>query len=175
MGGAKGAPGEEGILQDGAAAQQWVAERAGCRPSDVVLMGRSLGGGVAVNLAAEHGARGLVLQNTFTSLPDVAARIYRWLPVRRLMKNRYDSLGKISRYAGPLLASHGRGDGLVPLILGRQLFDAAAGPKEFFTHDGDHNSPEPPEYYRTLDRFLRSLPPIEPVRGLTIDTPARAD
>jgi fermentation-respiration switch protein FrsA (DUF1100 family) len=154
----EGLPQEKGILEDGTAAQLWLAERTGKRPEEIVLMGRSLGGAVAVDLAARHGARGLIVQNTFTSLPDAAARIYPWAPVRWLMRNRYDSINKISRYHGPLLASHGTSDTLVPYDLGRKLFDTAPGRKEFFTiTGGDHNQAEAREYYEALDRWLDSL------------------
>ena len=156
----EGSPLEAGILADGDAAQRWLAERTGKRLDEIVLMGRSLGGGVSVHLAVENGARGLILQNTFTSMPDAAARLYPWAPVRLLMKNRYDSLSIIGRYGGPILASHGTADELVPNELGRKLFDAAPGTrKEFFAIEGaDHNSPEPREYYLALDRWLGELP-----------------
>jgi fermentation-respiration switch protein FrsA (DUF1100 family) len=155
-----GSPFEKGILEDGDAAQRWLAERAGCRMNEVVLMGRSLGGAVAVDLATRNGARGIVLQNTFTSMPDVAAGHYPWAPVRWLMRNRYDSLCKISGYRGPILASHGTADGLVPIEFGRRLFDAAPSERKEFVpiEGGDHNSPEPREYYLALDRWLESLP-----------------
>ena len=153
-----GKPAEKGILQDGEAAQKWLAERAGVKQQDVVLMGRSLGGGVVLHLAAENGARGVILQNTFSSLTDAAAHIYPFLPVRLLMRNRYDSLSRISRYSGPLLQSHGTADRVVPFAHGRKLFAAAAGRKEFFEIDaGDHNDPEPELYVATLHRFLDSL------------------
>jgi uncharacterized protein len=155
----EGSPIEQGILEDGDAAHRWLAERTGKQLKEIVLMGRSLGGGVVVHLADQNGARGLILQNTFTSLPDAAARMYPWAPVRWLMRNRYESLGKIVGYDGPLLSSHGSGDELVPYELGRQLFDAAPSRhKVFFTIDGgNHNSPEPREYYLALDRWIEAL------------------
>jgi fermentation-respiration switch protein FrsA (DUF1100 family) len=122
-------------------------------------MGRSLGGGVALHVAAEKGARGVVLQNTFTSLPETAAHHYPWAPVRLLMRNRYDSLAKIGRYPGPILQSHGTADRIVPLAIGRKLFAAAPGPKEFFEIPaGDHNDPEPAHYDAALHKFFDSLP-----------------
>jgi fermentation-respiration switch protein FrsA (DUF1100 family) len=156
----EGAPGEQGILEDGHAAQMWLAERLNLKPADIVLMGRSLGGGVAVDLAANNGARGLILQSTFTSLPDAAACLYPWAPVRWLMKNRYDSLSKIGRYLGSVLMSHGADDDLVPCDLGRKLFDAVPGSKRFIELSGGHNDEESPEYYEALDEFLISLPPL---------------
>ena len=127
-------------------------------------MGRSLGTGVAVDLAVNNGARGVILQNAPTSMPDAAARIYWFMPVHLLMKNRYDSLSKIGRYHGPLLSSHGTADTLVPFDLGRKLFDAAPGSqKTFFTIEGGgHNDPEPPAYDAALDEYLASLPRENP-------------
>jgi fermentation-respiration switch protein FrsA (DUF1100 family) len=156
----EGSPSETGILADGDAAQQWLARRIGGTPADVVLMGRSLGGGVAVDLAAKNGAHGLILQNTPSSMPDAAAYRYWFAPVHWLMKNRYDSLSKIGSYLGPLLLSHGNADTLVPIELGRKLFDASKSEnKRFFSVEGGgHNDSEPPEYDAVLDDFLNSLP-----------------
>ncbi len=157
----EGAPMEPGVLADGHAAQKWLAERMGLSPAEIVLMGRSLGGAVAVDLAVKNGARALVLQNMPTSMPDAAANIYWFLPVRWVMKNRYDSMSKIERYAGPLLHSHGTADDLVPFEMGRRLFAAAAGKqKRFFEIEGGgHNDQEPPQYDDVLDEFLESLSP----------------
>ena len=155
----EGKPAEKGILEDADAAQEWLAKRAGIEKKDVVLMGRSLGGGIALHLAAENGARGVILQNTFTSLHDAAASHYPWVPVRLLMKNRYDSLSRISRYSGPLFISHGTADRIVPFAHGQKLFAAATGPKEFFEiAGGDHNDSEPEHYLPALHKFLDSLP-----------------
>jgi fermentation-respiration switch protein FrsA (DUF1100 family) len=91
----EGTPHEWGLLEDARAARAWLAQRCGVAERDIVLMGRSLGGGVAVDLAAQDGARGLVLASTFTSLPDAAAEHAPWASPRLLMSNRYDSLAKI--------------------------------------------------------------------------------
>src|SRR5262249_35075603 len=98
----EGTPNEEGILADARAARKWLAERAKVREQDIVIVGHSLGGGVAVDLAAKDGARGLVLESTFSSLPDAAAGQFPLLPYRALMHNRLDSASKISNYHGPL-------------------------------------------------------------------------
>lgn len=154
-----GRPTEQGLLRDGRAARAWLARRAGIAEPRIVLMGRSLGGGVAVDLAAADGARGLVLESTFTSIPEMAAVHYPWLPMRSLIRNRFDSLAKIGRYHGPLLASHGNSDRVVPYEMGKRLFAAANEPKTFFTVEGgDHNDPQPPGYYRQLVEFLDALP-----------------
>lgn len=151
-----GKPFEQGVIEDGMAAQRWLAERTGRQPDEVVLIGRSLGGAVAVACAAELGAEALVLQSTFSRLTDAASHHFPWLPVRLLMRNRYDSLARIQQYDGPLFASHGRPDRVVPFELGRSLFDASPSTtKEFFEiADRGHNEPQPREYYDALAAFL---------------------
>ena len=155
----QGSPSEAGLLLDARAARKWLAQRAGVSEREIVVMGRSLGGAVAVDLAAQDGARALVLESTFTSLPDVGAYHYPWLPVRLLMHTRFDSRAKIGYYHGPLLQSHGTGDTIVPYEIGRRLFDAANEPKRFVTiPEGDHNDLPNRECYQTLTEFLDGLP-----------------
>jgi len=153
-----GSPSEAGILDDARAARAWLAKRTGVREEEIVLWGFSMGGGVAVDLAARDGARGLVLQSTFTSLPEAAAVHYPWLPVRWLMKNRLDSAAKIGQYRGPLLQTHGTADEVVPYALGEQLFALANDPKRFVTIEGgEHNNPPDGEFYAALEGFLAGI------------------
>ena len=156
----EGSPDEAGILRDARAARAWLAKRTGIDERQIVQFGESLGGGVAVDLAAADGARGLILVSTFTTLPDAAAAHFPWLPVRLVMRTRLDSLSKIGRYHGPLLEMHGDADRVVPFALGRRLFAAANEPKQFVEiANGDHNDPLPSEFLQALDRFLDRLPP----------------
>jgi fermentation-respiration switch protein FrsA (DUF1100 family) len=162
FGRSEGSPSEKGVLADARAARAWLAQRAGVAEPDIVLWGESLGGGVAVDLAARDGARGLILESTFTSLPDLAAYHYRWLPVRWLMRSRLDSLSLIGRYRGPLLWSHGDADEIVPYTNGLRLFEAANEPKEAVTFPGGrHNGPPHPEdraeFRAALERFIARL------------------
>ncbi|HEY2761113.1 MAG TPA: alpha/beta hydrolase [Pirellulales bacterium] len=153
-----GQPTEAGILADGRAARTWLAKRAGVPESEIVLMGESLGGAVAVQLASETTARGLVLENTFSSAPDVAAFHYPWLPVK-MMRTKLDSASAIGKYHGPLLQVHGDADTIVPIRLGQKLFEAANEPKQFVViHGGDHNDPRTRQFFTTLDQFLDQLP-----------------
>lgn len=152
----EGRPDEAGCIADGRTAQQWLANKVGVQPNQIVLMGRSLGGGVAVAVAAEAGAQALILENTFPSIVDVAARHFPWLPVRWLMHNRYDSIGRIARFNGPLFQIHGDSDDLVPKQLGQQLFDASPSRNKRFTAilGRGHNDPWPVSYYKELAAFL---------------------
>lgn len=154
-----GKPSQMGILADARAARKWLAERASVPESEIILMGRSLGGAVAVDLAAKDGARGLILASTFTSLPDVASHHFRWLPTHFWMTHRLNSLKKIRDYHGPLLASHGDHDEVIPIELGRELFEAAPGPKKFVViPNGTHNSQMTEDYRTQFEAFIQSLP-----------------
>ncbi len=147
----------ENILCDARAARAWLVERASTPPQQIVLMGESLGGAVAVDLAAADGARGLILDSTFSSLPEVAAFHYPWAPTS-LMHTRLDSAAKIANYRGPLIQFHGNRDRTIPIKFGRRLFDAANEPKQFIVMEGhDHNDARPAEFFTSLDRFLAEL------------------
>lgn len=157
----EGKPDELGILRDARAARRWLSRHTGVAEPDIVLMGRSLGGAVAVDLAAEDGARGLVLASTFSSLPDVAAHHMPWLLPRWNMTQRLNSADKIARYKGPLLQTHGDADRVVPIQSARKLFDAAREPKQFLVIPGaDHNDPQNEASHEMLEQFLDALPPV---------------
>ncbi len=154
----EGKPDEPGVLSDARAARTWLAQKAGVAENRIVLMGESLGGAVAVDLAMQ-GARALILENTFSSVPDVAAHYYPWLPVRLVMQTRFDSAAKIPSYHGPLFQSHGDRDSIIPLRFAKRLFDAANEPKQFLlVEGGDHNDLRPPQYYDRLKKFLEGTP-----------------
>ena len=155
----KGEPTEEGVLADTRSARAWLAKRTNTKERDIVLVGASLGGGVMVDLAANDGARGLVLENTFTSLPDVASKHFWYLPTHSIMSTRLNSLAEISNYKGPLLQTHGDADDIVPYELGKKLFDAANEPKQFVKiPGGNHNDHPTPTYIAALETWLTNLP-----------------
>jgi fermentation-respiration switch protein FrsA (DUF1100 family) len=125
-------------------------------PERIILYGGSLGGGVAVDLAArKQKYHAVILVKTFTSLPDVGRRQFPWLPVRWLMRNRMDNLSKIGKLKGPVFIAHGTADELVPFDHGKALFDAANEPKEFFEDICDHNSPFGEAFHTRLKAFIQ--------------------
>ncbi len=158
FGQSEGSPHEAGVLMDARAARDWLAQRAGIEGDEVVLLGCSLGTGVVVDLAARDGARGLVLQSPYTSLPDVAGGKVPFLPVHLVMRNRFESLKKIGQYRGPLLIGHGDSDPLIPVSMAQQLFEAAHEPKTLIIRQGgDHDRPIGEEFLERLDRFFDEL------------------
>lgn len=156
----EGKPFEDGILTDAEAAHVWLATRTDITPDSIVLWGRSLGGAVAVHLAARYGARGMILDRTFSSMVDVASSHYPWLPVRWMLRNRYPSVDRIRAYDGPLLQVHGQIDEVIPFQFGRKLFDAAPSvDKQFLVSETmTHNSRWPEHFYPALVDFINSLP-----------------
>lgn len=132
FGGNAGIPTETGLLADGAAALDFLAAD-GIAPGRLVLYGESLGSGVAVSLAAQCEAAGLILEAPFTSVAEVAQYHYSFVPASALIRDRFDSRAKIGHVRAPILVLHGERDRVVPVRFGRALFDAAPEPKEFWT------------------------------------------
>lgn len=153
-----GQPTENGILEDARAARLWLARRKQVAESSIVLIGQSLGGGVAIDLASKDGARGLIVASTFTSLPDIAQGIVPWLLPKWNMTQRLNSIDKIEHYHGPILIAHGDADKTIPFEHGKRLFEVANEPKRFVViPGGDHNDPIPESYQQELDAFLANL------------------
>lgn len=154
-----GTPNEQGVLDDSKAALDWLNEKTGTRPHDIILVGHSIGGGPACYLAAEFGAKVLVLQRTFSSLVDAAQCQYPFVPVSLLMRNRFESAELIKLYNGPLFQSHGTDDTVVRFRLGRKLFDCCpSGNKQFFVRElGGHFDPLPLAYWQELASFVNAV------------------
>jgi hypothetical protein len=139
-GGNGGSPSESGLLADGRAVRAAVAGRPDVDPGRIVYLGESLGTGVAVALALETAPLALILRSPFTSIADVAAHHYWFLPVRRLLWDRFDSRARIGYVRCPIAIVAGEQDRVVPIALSWRLFEAAPEPKTFVTVPGaDHN------------------------------------
>jgi hypothetical protein len=154
-----GRPSEAGTCLDAQAAHAWLRQR-GFAATNIIAYGESLGGGIAAELAVRERLAGLVLQSTFTSIPDVGAELFPWLPVRRLSRIRYDTLAKLPGLHLPVLVLHSRSDTLIPFHHGERLFAAANEPKLFWEIAGDHNDTLEAGRRRFLDgiqAFLRMI------------------
>jgi len=137
-GGSSGTPTEAGLLADAAAAYAFAVERY---PSErLVLWGESLGGAVAVAVAAEKPVGAVILETPFSSAADVAAADYWYVPVRLLMHDQFRSDLRIGLVKAPVLVMHGDRDRVVPLVLAERLYSLAKWPKRFVRFPGlGHN------------------------------------
>lgn len=150
-----GKPSEKGFYAAADAAYEWLIQTKGFSPDSILIYGGSLGGGVAVDLASRRPHRALIVAKTFTSIPEVGQSMYPWLPVRWVMRNRFDNLAKIGQCHRPLFIAHGTSDNLVPFRLAKELYEAANEPKHFVILEGrDHNDAHPPEMFQELRKFL---------------------
>ena len=152
----QGRPSEEGTYRDAQAAFQWLRHR-GFGGRQIIAYGESLGGGVAAELAIREELGGLILQNTFTCIPDIGAELFPWLPVRRLASIRYDTCSKLPRLKVPLLAMHSRADDLIPFRHCEKNFAAAHEPKLFWELDGSHNDAlgDGQKFSEGIEKFLQ--------------------
>lgn len=150
-----GRPTEAGCYLAGEAAYRWLTGERKVPADRVVLLGESLGGGVAVELATRHDHEALALMFTFTSLPAAARCHYPWVPCGALMANRFDNLSKIGRVRRPVFVAHGTADEVIPFRQGEELFAAANEPKRFLPIEGGtHNIGPDERFYAELRRFL---------------------
>lgn len=147
----------EGTLADARAARSTLGKLASIPDSEMLLMGDSLGGAIAVQLAAESAPRGLILQSSFSSLKEIAT-VHFGLMAAVVDTKTLDSATRIKAYSGPLFQSHGDRDGVIPFALGEKLFQSANEPKAFFTvRDAGHNNWLTPEYLEALSKFISKL------------------
>lgn len=128
--GSTGSISEQGLLIDGLAAFDWAKRQCEC---EIVLMGHSLGTGVAVHVAANRQAKALALFAPYSSIADVAADRFWFLPVRYLIKNPIHADKHIGKVTTPVLMVHGLLDTVIPIKFGKKLFDLANEPKTFIT------------------------------------------
>jgi len=162
--GSTGSPSERANVADAKLAYEALLA-AGVAPGEIVVYGESLGSGVAVQLAAAKPVAGIVLDAPYTSIVDVAAGAYPYLPVRPFLLDRYETLRHLPAVKAPLLVVHGEDDEVIPVAMGRAVYAAAKGPKEIVTFPGAGHSDH--HLYGSAEEIFRW---IESVDG----KPARA-
>jgi len=135
----KGQLSEKGTYLDAEAAWDYLVNNKNIDPETIVIFGRSLGGAVAVNLATVKAYRALIVESSFTSMPDIAANNFPWLPARWLCRYKYNSYKKIPTIKRPILIIHSPDDDLIPYKHGQKLFERANQPKRFLKISGLHN------------------------------------
>lgn len=155
-----GKPSEDGLYQDALAAHAYLTNRRGVRPERLILFGRSLGAAVAGTVAGQRPAAGLILESPFPSVAAMARAHYAGLPMHWLLSGRFPLNERLQRVSMPVLVIHGDRDDIVPIALGREVFDAAREPKSFFVIEGaDHNTTYQVggrAYFQRLKQFIQN-------------------
>lgn len=155
-----GEPSESKVYEDAESAWRYLTLQRKIAPKRIFIFGHSLGGAIAINLALYHpNGGGVIVENTFTSLMDIAERKYPYLPVDMLLNQRFDSIRKVRRLKIPLLVIHGTWDTHVPHQMGRRLFESAQQPKYLkLIEGGEHENCDlvaPLEYRAAVTEFVQ--------------------
>ncbi len=136
--GNKGSPTEKNLYKDAEAAIKWLNKK-NVNNNQIILYGESLGTGIAVEMAKKNNFNSIILESPFTSIENSAKIYYPYLPVKYLLKDRYDTISKIKMVESPIMIMHGEKDDVVPFSMGKELFEKANSPKQsYFTPDDDH-------------------------------------
>jgi uncharacterized protein len=156
-----GKPSEKGVCLDAEAAWQWIRDR-GFAPARIIPLGESLGGGVVCELATRKPVGAIILQSTFSSVPDLAAELMPWLPMRLLLTTRFNNHDKLKQVRVPVLVLHGRKDTIIPFHHAEKNYAAIPTRSKYFAElDGDHNDAmivSEKKYQEAVAEFLRKLP-----------------
>ncbi|WP_291321855.1 alpha/beta hydrolase [Desulfonatronospira sp.] len=149
----QGSPDEPGTYIDARAAWEYLVQEKGFDPDDIFVMGRSLGGAIAAYLGEKERPAGIILESTFTSIPDMGRDLMPFLPVKLLSRYSYDTLSRLQKFPSPVLIIHSPQDEIVPYRHGRTLYAEAGEPKYFLEIQGDHNS----GYMESRETYLNGL------------------
>lgn len=153
-----GVPSEQGLYADARATLDAINKK-GVPDKAMVFYGESMGTGVATQMATERQAAALILESPYTSVPDVGADRYPMVPVRLLLRDKYDSLSKIASVHMPLLLLHGEQDTVVPVKFGKKLFAAANEPKQaVYVPKAGHNDVYNAEVQQVILSYLAKIP-----------------
>ena len=156
----QGSPDEEGTYTDARAAWDYLVDTRGEASSRILIHGRSLGTAIAAWLAVDRDPAGLILESGFTSVPDVASRMYRFVPTAWLCRFRYATVDYVAKAACPVLVLHSPDDEMLPFDQSQGLYAAAPEPKRFVELTGGHNDAHLESgqvYLEALDSFAAEL------------------
>jgi len=157
FGKSRGHPSEAGLYADALAAWRELTEELSVPAERIIISGRSLGCAPATWLATQTEAAALVLETPFTSLADMAKKLYPWLPARLLVRTKFNNMNRVTRIQMPLLIITAENDAVTPQWMGRHLFRSADEPKQYRALSGGHNDfdqQSEAEYIRTWKYFL---------------------
>lgn len=157
-GASDGAPSEANLYRDADAAWMWLTKTRGVEAERIIVWGYSLGGGVATWCASKYTPGAVVLESTFTSIPDVGSRLYPWLPVKWIARSEFANASRVNGIRSPILIGHGKKDTLIPFEMGLELHALAREPKRFVEMDGGHDDGlvRRPETWIAVKQFLEA-------------------
>jgi fermentation-respiration switch protein FrsA (DUF1100 family) len=130
---------EKGTYRDAEAAWNYLNKTRDIDGQQIIIFGRSLGASIASWLASKHTPAALIIESGFTSVPSMGQRFYPFLPIRWLTHFKYDTKQYVKNISCPVLVAHSKNDEIIPYDEGREIFDAAAEPKQFLEMRGGHN------------------------------------
>jgi uncharacterized protein len=155
--GNRGSPNEKGLYEDARSAIRWLKSK-GIAEENIIIYGESLGTAVAVEIAQNRKFAGIILESPFTSMIEAGKNKYPYLPVKLLLKDKYESNNKIKNINSPILIMHGKADKLVPFFMGKKLYELANEPKYFyFSEYDDHMMEYNENLLKSLKDFVFSL------------------
>lgn len=155
----KGSPDEDGLYLDAQAVYSYLVNDKKVQPEDIIAFGESLGAAVSVDLALRHKLGGVIIEEGFTSVKDIAMHYLPFIP-SIIYRSKYNSLEKIGHVSAPKLFFHSVDDEIIPYELGRKLYDAAGEPKEFVELRGGHNDAfmvSQDIFVKEIDGFVEGL------------------
>ena len=155
--GNKGKPTEQGLYEDARSAIRWLISK-GIKENNIIIYGESLGTGVAIEIAQNKKFGGIILESPFTSMIEAGKNKYPYLPVKFLLKDKYESDKKIKNIKSPILIMHGKVDKLVPFYMGKKIYAMANEPKySYFTEYDNHMMEYNKNLLNVLNEFIGSL------------------
>lgn len=152
-----GKPSEFGVYRDAEAVWQYLTRHRGVDPHRIIVFGRSLGGAIAAWLAARTQPAAIIIESSFTSVPELASKLYPLAPTRLLARLQFNTLKTIQNIRSPLLVIHSHEDDLIPFAHGKALYETAQVPKQFLELIGNHNDGfmvTGKRYIQGLEKFL---------------------
>lgn len=166
-------PNEQRVYEDAIAAHTYLTQTRQISPQNLWLFGHSLGGAIAINLATQRQAAGLIAQSTFSSMLEAVNLTgqYDWFPVDRILTQRFDSIAKVPQLQLPILYIHGVEDDTTAAVMSEQLYAASPSPKQLWlVPEAEHNNVADtagPQYFTTVETFVQQTQPAVSIQPPT--------
>ncbi len=155
--GNQGKPTEKGLYEDARSAVRWLKSK-GINEKNIIIYGESLGTGVAIEIGQNKKFAGIILESPFTSMIAAGKDKYPYLPIKLLLKDKYESDKKIKNIKSPVLIMHGKVDNIVPFYMGKKMYELANEPKySYFSDYDDHMMEYNENLLKVLKEFISSL------------------